>query len=504
MPVRIIEPAATAEPTRVGRVRIIEPAPQAAKPGVFEQVGGLMANVNASIPFGDEIVAGLNTAGGVVSAAARGQPVSLGRIQDRFKSEMGTQRGLESGFAAAHPVAANLGKGTGMAATLALPGAKALQGSRLGNVARGAITASTTAAAYSLADRGTGQERIQRATAAAYNPFVLALGGGAGALVGRSAAKPQAAAVPSVDALRAAKSAAYDAADKAGVRYTPAAFDGFVTGLTKEARAANLNPTRHPHAASMLDDIQAMQGQSPSLTELDQLRQVVQRDVVGKSDRAEKMFGRKMIDHIDNLIETAGPGGVVAGNADEGAKAIALARELNGAYRKVEAVSNAVESATRRAKATGSGGNIDNAIRTKLITVLEKTPNLSGAERAALQRAIDGGNVQNALRLLGKLSPQGNGLMLALNLGGAALGGMAGAGPAGLVPAIVGAASKTAADQMTRQNVQRITRLMATPAIPAAAPTFARPGLLPQPVEDRAARAAGLFGYSGGQRASNR
>lgn len=68
-----------------------------------------------------------------------------------------------------------------------------------------------------------------------------------------------------------------------------------------------------------------------------------------------------------------------------------------------------------------------------------------------MERVVKGGPVQNLARLLGKLSPQGNGLMLLLHgTGGIATGGAT-------VPlAALGAGAKKLADQATPRNVDAL------------------------------------------------
>lgn len=117
----------------------------------------------------------------------------------------------------------------------------------------------------------------------------------------------------------------------------------------------------------------------------------------------------------------------------------------------------AIEKAERRAASTGSGGNLDNAIRQNVRGILDnprKSRGLTDAERQAAERVVRGGPVQNTLRLAGKLSPQGNGLMAALGIGGTmvnpAIGGLA----------LGGMAAKSTADRMTRKNVERLSQVI--------------------------------------------
>jgi hypothetical protein len=177
-----------------------------------------------------------------------------------------------------------------------------------------------------------------------------------------------------VEALRSAKSAAYGAVDSAGLQYTPQAFGRLVGQTAADLSAQNLNPMRTPKAASMLDDLKglAANGHSPTLTELDQLRQVVQRDVAGASDASERFFGRKIIDNIDKFTDATKPADLAGGDAGS-APLIGAARAANTRYRKVQNILDAVERAKLQAGSTGSGGNVENAIRQKLRSVLQKT-----------------------------------------------------------------------------------------------------------------------------------
>lgn len=154
--------------------------PQAAPRGPMDAIAGLMANFNRGAVIGDEIAAAGNT---VVNATRDGLAGKQGPgLVDRFKGEMARQRSIEDSFAAQHRNASNLAKGTGNAVSALIPVAPALQGTRLANAGRGAVTAGLTAAGYGLADRGTAAERLKAASSAATNPLILGMGAAGGAL----------------------------------------------------------------------------------------------------------------------------------------------------------------------------------------------------------------------------------------------------------------------------------------------------------------------------------
>lgn len=346
-----------------------------------------------------------------------------------------------------------------MAALAFAPTAPVVQSSNvLSAAARGATSAAGGAAAYALADRGTAGERL-RAADSAIGPAAI-VGGGLGAaanvLAQRGAtAKPPKSKPMDLDQLKAAKNAAYDAVDQSGARYSPEAFDSMVDGIAKDAQAAKINALRHPKAASMISELESLKGSSPSLTELDQLRQVIRRDVANASDDAESYFGQRMIAGLDDFISKASDEQMLSGTGSEAADLVRNARDLNTRYRKVDTVMEAVDKARNRAGSTGSGGNVDNAIRQNLRRVLETTRNLTPEEKDALQSIVLGDKMQNALRQVGKLSPQGNGLMAAGNLASAAS-----FGPLGAVPGTAGLIAKHVADATTQRKVTDLINLM--------------------------------------------
>jgi hypothetical protein len=262
--------------------------------------------------------------------------------------------------------------------------------------------------------------------------------------------------------LQAAKTAAYQAVDGAGVRYTPQAFSNAVDHIAAQAGADSLNPARHPKAASMLADLKAQakdvvagKAEPPTLTQIDQIRQVISRDVARASDAAERFFGKKMIAGLDDMVNNAKPEDLAGADPKTAADLISNARDLNTRFRKVETVTNAVSKAELRAASTGSGGNANNATRQNLRGVLERGQNFTPDERSALTTAVTGTPVQNALRLAGKVSPEGNGLMLAGHLTAGAL-----SHGTSIPVAVAGIAAKAMADGMTRQSVQKVIDLI--------------------------------------------
>lgn len=244
-------------------------------------------------------------------------------------------------------------------------------------------------------------------------------------------------AAPSAEQLQAQKSAAYETADNLGVRYTPQSIQSMNSGVAAAVKKSNISPTRHPKAFSFVEDMQQRGADGYTLTELDQLRQEVRRDLLRAPDESERHFGSIILDEIDNFTAKAGQSEVSSGSAAQGNDAIVSARELNTRWRKTELIEDSLYAANLKAQSTGSGGNINNTIRQAFKTILlnpKKRAGFSADEIKQMEKIVDQGIGENALRLIGKLSPEGNGLMLALGIGGTAINpAMAGFSAAGAV-----------------------------------------------------------------------
>jgi hypothetical protein len=437
--------------------------------GWSREVTGFFSNLNRGLLIGDEGSAALGTAGNLLAGKIKPggkinpaflNPLTIGLapfsrdLGNDYENQLAKMRAYEDDAAQRRPWVSSVARTTGMVPTLFVPGGAGAQATtRGGAIANAAGTAALQAGTAGLLDRGTYQERANKGTV---NALIAApLGGVVAGLATRTPQAPKQA-LPTVDDMAAKRTAAYQAADQAGVRYTPQGYDDMVSSIEQRLADARMNPTRHPKAASMLAELKAQIGHSPTLTELDQIRQVIRRDVASATDQAEAYMGQQMIRELDAFIANAGGPQVMTGSGANGAALIGEARKANTQYRKFDEVTNALGSADLRTASTGSGGNIDNAIRQNMRRVYENGSNWTPEEEAAILKVIRGTPGQNVLRQVGKLSPQGNGLMASLNLGAAAFGG-----PLGAAPGAAGLVSKHFADKATQTNVTRLLEVIA-------------------------------------------
>ena len=283
-------------------------------------------------------------------------------------------------------------------------------------------------------------------------------------------------ALPGVAGLEATKERAYRVVDNLGVHYTPAEYGSLVSSIRNRSRRAGINAIRHADSLSMIDDIEntfpgmfAVPG-SPTLSELDEVRKRVREDL--SNDPRNGRFAEIIMDSIDAFMDVAGP------SAGRDAAAMRAARQANTQWRKAELLEGVIDRARRQTQVTGSAGNVENNMRQSINRILNNPAQLrsfSAQERALMHQIVDPDSTrQDVLRRLGKMSPQGNGLML----WGTIIGSLH--DPTGITPAVgaLGAVSKLASEGTTRGRVNDLEQLVQTGRI------------VPSPLSDAARQAA--------------
>lgn len=278
-----------------------------------------------------------------------------------------------------------------------------------------------------------------------------AISGSANKIAGAFNKNPK---IPSVDELNTLKSAAYDRAEQAGVAFTPNGVAKLRSNIVADFTDHGFLPANEPGAAAVLKEIDNLQGKNVTLKGLETIRKMAGNAYI-PGNKSNNALTSTIIKRLDELTMKPGAGDVQMGNAQEGWKALSEARNLASRAFKAEKVNEAVSKADLRAASTGSGGNVDNATRQNLRRVLEKPRGFTADEQAALEKVVRGTAGQNALRLAGKLSPSGNGLMAALGIGGTMVNPMVGLASLG------GMGAKAVADNMTNQNVQQVLNIIA-------------------------------------------
>lgn len=284
-----------------------------------------------------------------------------------------------------------------------VPGAVAFGGAGAANIAKNAVAPGLASEAFGQMFKDTPLEGAAR--------LIGGVAGGAAVDIGTKAfqgAFRASAAKPSLDSLRAAKNAAYTAVDAAGETFSPDELGGMMQGVRAALDDVNYLPEADTVTAAMLKRLDEVSARGATLGQLDKMRQ----SIWSRYNSTKEPGLLEIIDQID---------GLVAGRADTN-DLLAAARLANSRYKKAELLDLAFTKAADQTSSTGSGGNILNKYRQAVTSIINNPKQarwFSQDEIDTMRLFVRGDFPENAMRLIGKLSPSGNGLMTALNIGAA-------------------------------------------------------------------------------------
>lgn len=428
--------AVTNDPSRVAGLLAAEKTPEA-RAIALRNMGQARGDVRGPVEtFTREAV---NTAGlglpRLVASAFGPNPMAAEHEMAKAADARGRQN---------NPVAGGAGQFTGMAAqALATPLA--------------AVRTAPRAAAYGGAMSGVSTAADTRGDIGATARDALA-GSAAGYGLARvTGATPKSKPVMRTsEELESAAQSAYDKADLQGVVFSPRGMKQLKKDVVADLTDFGYHPTLQPRVAVVLSELDRLSNSNVTLKGVEVLRRIANNARMS-NDPSEQALGRKIIEHIDRHVETPGPAGIIGGDSATASAALREARDFWRRKRKGDQVEDAVMAAELRASSTGSGGNVDNATRQNIRAILTNPKRAAGfteEEKAAMEKVVRGTKGQNALRLAGKLSPSGNGLMAALGLGATV------ANPLMAIPAGLGIVAKNVADKATGKNVNALMELI--------------------------------------------
>ncbi len=412
------------------------PAPQtAAQPegrGVFRRVDDAVRGAADMLTFGmsDEISAGL------------GSLTGIGGEQGGYDANLAAQRERDSQGGVER-------FGGQVAGALMLPGAAAR------SIPQAFKQGAAVGGAYGF---GSGEGgAIERGKNAAISAGIGgaaggALRAGANAIGNRAAAK----AIPSIDDLRSTSQAGYGAAEAAGVIVRPEGMRKVAIETVDDLAGFGYHPQLQPRIGTILKEMERLGNTNTTYKGLDTLRKMVGQ-VAASPEPAERAMAVRIIQRLDDYTGNLSPDDVITGNAGQAATGIRQGRENWARMRRAEMVDTAKVKAERRAASTGTGGNLQNALKQNVRGILDspkRSRGMTSAELAMADNVVGGTKAENALRLVGKLSPTTGGLSAMMNVGAAAVN------PALAIPGAVGLGAKMVADRITKRNVERLSQMI--------------------------------------------
>ncbi|AUR11213.1 hypothetical protein PhaeoP48_01216 [Phaeobacter inhibens] len=336
-----------------------------------------------------------------------------------------------------------------------LGGAKLLQmmQSKLGRAGAGAALGALSGAIYGFAEgEESFQQRAKQGGITAL--FGGAVGGAAPKVVdgltgipkGVSRVFQRSQEKPTIQTLKSAKNAAYRAVDQSGETFSGDDMQRLYQNVSDVFDSGNYVEEVDNASRAVLRVLERRQGKPTTLSQLDDIRQNMWRRYGSAKDQPQILDA---IRSLDDLIDER------AGASD----LMGLARAANSRYAKFQLLDDAFSKAADQTASTGSGGNILNKYR-QAVTSIINNPNkarwFSADEVDMMRKFVHGSASENALRRVGKLSPNGNGLMMALHIfGGIQTGGAT-------IPIMAaGAAAKSAADRTAMRGADALKSAMA-------------------------------------------
>jgi hypothetical protein len=428
--------------------------PEAEAFNIVEQhpMAGYRAVRDKSMPFVGEWtdeLAGMTTFGADRDHAQQRNQAVVQQYQEQHPgwAKVAQAQGIAEGALAS--IGAPAARGAGFVANVA---GKLPSWARAGIAGAGAGATEAASSAAGAAGEG---ERLDAAKQAAPTGALIGAAAGAGLdlavkglssgvqrLINRSVEKP------TVQTLRAAKSAAYRAVDNAGDRFTQQEVQGAVSNFQSVLDDADFVPGVGSKVDNWLLRLGRMaeRPEGVTLSRLDDIRSNIFKAYRAAPDEVELLDA---ISVIDDLIESK------ASTSD----LLRVARDANSRYMKAELFDAAFDKATRQTAGSGSGGNIFNKYIQAVNSIIDnpkKARWFTPDEMQAMREFVEINPSQEFLRRIGKLSPNGNGLMQALNVAAAA------ADPKFLALSAASTAAKNTADRGMQRNADDLYMLMAT------------------------------------------
>lgn len=195
-----------------------------------------------------------------------------------------------------------------------------------------------------------------------------------------------------------------------------------------------------------------------------ELRKIAQKEIGPEGPTPAAVAAEATIRDLDRFLTTDGPASAVAGPAAASGERLGAAIKNYAAGKSSERLTTLQRRAGLRAAAANSGQNLDNAIRSRVASVLESPKKRAGfndQEIKLLEEVVYGTWGRNKLRDVGNNLAGGGGVAQTLlsgagaGIGAAATGGWPGAVVGAAAPVVAGRAVKGAANKLTLRALER-------------------------------------------------
>lgn len=270
---------------------------------------------------------------------------------------------------------------------------------------------------------------------------------------------------PTREFLKDAAKAAYSAPEVTALELRPSALQSATAGIETALKDAGYRDYLAPKTFQAIKELENIGGnQAAKVADFEGVRRALQK---AAGDPAEKDAARRAINALEDHLENINPNDVLAGDLKAATDTLKNARGDYAAGARSDRVTEAMAKAERQAGRANSGGNVSNATRQKISSILDipaRSRGFSPEEKAQMETIVKGTPVGNVARYMGNLFGGGGGLgqlVTAGTLGGAgyAYGGNEGAAT-GLGLASLGRIGKGIEGASTRRQVEKLAEMI--------------------------------------------
>ena len=259
-------------------------------------------------------------------------------------------------------------------------------------------------------------------------------------------------AAPEPSKLKEISRSIYNEIDDAGIRLKADQYSNLVKKVEKAAKSQGLSKRTTKQAAGAIDDMKDLLGNSPKITDIDDLRKVA-NGVAGNIDNTEKALGKRIVAEIDDFLDNLGGNSFIDDTGkpaafDSVGKKYKAARSLWGRARKSELVTEAIENAKTRAS------GFENGMRIELgkLAKNKRTKKFFTSSEIKAINSIESGNIQqNIAKFLGRFAfNEGRANNVLSALGGVAGGSLVGGTVGAVAVPVVGQVARGVASKLTK------------------------------------------------------
>ena len=265
-----------------------------------------------------------------------------------------------------------------------------------------------------------------------------------------------------------AGSAAYRSPEVMAVQIKPQAAQRISDNIGDALNRARLNDRLAPQTHAILDTLpDPVNGPAHTLEDFQTVRTLLGKQAGNFSNPTEQAAASKAIDLLDQHVSSMPQSDLLAGNIADANATLTQGRGDDAAGMAAQRVQGKLDNADLQAASAHSGGNIDNATRQKLRTLLTSPSGSRGLtpdELDQIDQVVRGSTTGNVLRAAGKVLGGGGGLGSMLS----AAEGFHVAGPIGAAAPLAGYGIKKMGDALTTRAANN-----AVQQILSRAPSFA-------------------------------